>query len=116
MSGDGWSVRDAATRLLCSEATVRRRLAPGGDLVAIDGSKPLLITRASVLAVQTEMLRKMGVATPDPMPAPSDTEARLRHLEAQNQALQGALTDLTAANAAMLDTYRRISAGAIPNN
>jgi hypothetical protein len=116
MSTAGWSVRDAAARLLCSEASVRRRVVPDGDLVAVDGAKPLLITRASVEAVQTEMLRRMGVLPADPAPVPDQTETRLRQLEADNQALQGALADLTAANAAMLDTYRRLSAGAIPND
>ncbi|GAA4372922.1 hypothetical protein GCM10023146_23870 [Nocardioides caricicola] len=115
MSSDGWSVRDAATRLLCSEASIRRRIGSDGDLVAVDGAKPLLITRASVEAVQAEMLRQMGVTQSSTEPTPDQTETRLRQLEAENQDLQGALADLTAAHAAVLDTYRRLSAGAIPN-
>jgi hypothetical protein len=115
MSRDGWSVRDAAARLLCSEASIRRRAASDGDLQAVIGAKPLLITHASVQAVQAEMLRQMGITTGDQQ-QPGPAEERIRQLEAEIAALQGALADLTAANSAMLDTYRRLSAGAVPNN
>lgn len=116
MSTDGWSVQDAASRLLCSEASIRRRVASDGDLVAVDGAKPLLITHESVTEVQAEMLRRMGVAPAEPPLASGPTDERLKQLEDENTLLQGALADLAAANAAMLDTYRRLTAGAIPNN
>jgi hypothetical protein len=117
MSADGWSVREAATRLLCSEASIRRRVASDGDLETVPGVKPLRITAESVAAVQGEMLRKMGVAAASTaVPALTTNEERVAQLEAEVQTLQGALADLTASNAAMLDTYRRLSAGAVPNN
>lgn len=115
MSSDGWSVRDAAARLLCSEASIRRRVASDGDLEAVSGAKPLLITHASVQAVQAEMLRQMGIARDGDQPR-GPAEERILQLEAENATLQGALADLTAAHSAMLDTYRRLSDGSVPNN
>jgi hypothetical protein len=117
MSADSWSVREAATRLLCSEASIRRRIASEGDLQVVPGAKPLRVTAESVAAVQDEMLRKMGVGpTSAATPVAAANEERVAQLEADVQTLQGALADLTASNAAMLDTYRRLSAGAVPNN
>ena len=116
MGADGWSVREAATRLLCSEASIRRRIGSDGDLQAVPGAKPLRITAESVTAVQQKMLREMGVSAAAVSTAPEVTAERIAHLEAELQTLQGALADLTAANAAMLDTYRRLSAGAVPNH
>lgn len=116
MGSEGWSVREAATRLLCSEASIRRRVGSDGDLQAVPGAKPLRITAESVTAVQQEMLREMGVSTAAVSPANDVSTERVTQLEAELQTLQGALADLTAANAAMLDTYRRLSAGAVPNH
>lgn len=104
-------------RPLCSEASIRRRIASDGDLEAVPGAKPLRITAESVATVQDEMLRKMGVVAASMMSsAVSPDEDRVTQLTADVQLLQGALADLTAANAAMLDTFRRLSAGAVPNN
>jgi hypothetical protein len=104
-------------RLLCSEASIRRRIASDGDLEAVPGAKPLRITAESVATVQDEMLRKMGVTAAWTRSSMVTTnEERVAHLAAEVQTLQGALADLTASNAAMLDTYRRLSAGAVPNN
>ena len=117
ISTEGWSVREAATRLLCSEASIRRRIASDGDLEAVPSAKPLRITEESVAAVQGDMLRKMGVAvTPTLSSADATNADRVTQLVAEVRTLQGALADLTASNAAMLDTYRRLSAGAVPNN
>lgn len=117
MNAAGWSVREAATRLLCSEASIRRRAASDGDLEAVPGHKPLRITAESVDAVQGEMLRKMGVTMAlTAEPALTTNIERIAQLEAEVRTLQGALADLTASSAAMLDTYRRLSAGAVPNN
>ncbi len=110
-------MREAATQLLCSEASIRRRVASDGDLEAVPGAKPLRITAASVTAVQDQMLRKMGVAPPSTVSSDvAAAEIRIAQLTTEVQTLQGALADLTASNAAMLDTFRRLSAGAIPNN
>lgn len=126
---EGWSVQEAAQRLLCSEATVRRRLASSTDpLTTVAGSNPVRVTHASLAAVQAEMLRRMGIeATPSisgvevspdsTAPTPGSGAAdELARMQARIDDLQGALADLTAANAAMLDTYRRLSEGSRPNN
>lgn len=117
---EGWSVREAADRLVCSEATVRRRCEPGRDLSREAAPGPMRVTRASVEAAQADMLRRMGVAAPGPQEAGSQTEiersAELDRLRAQVRNLQGALADLTAAHSAVLDTYRRLSEGAVPND
>lgn len=103
-------------RLLCSEASIRRRIASEGDLQAVPGAKPLRVTAESVVHVQEEMLRRMGVPAASATPEATTTQGRVAELEAEVQTLRGALEDLTASNAAMLDTYRRLSAGAVPNN
>lgn len=112
MSSVGLSVQDAATRLLCSEASIRRRIAPGGDLQTVPGAKPVLITHESFTAVQGEMLRRMGLAEP----TMTSGGERVTQLEAEVTLLRGALADLTASNSAMLDTFRRLSEGSVPNN
>jgi hypothetical protein len=114
MRTESWSVREAATRLLCSEASIRRRVSTHGDLEAVPGAKPLRITAESVAAVQDEMLREMGITTASL--GMRSSEEHVANLETEVRNLQGALADLTASNAAMLDTYRRLSAGAVPNN
>ena len=116
---DGWSPHEAADRLLCAEATVRRRVT-SGDLKREEGPGPLRITRASVEAAQADMLRRMGVTGPAPQGGQRRTEigadAEVDRLRQQLRDLRGALADLTAAHAAVLDTYRRLSEGAIPND
>lgn len=116
MSAEGWSVSEAAARLLCSEASIRRRVASNGDLEAVRNAKPLRITAASVAAVQDEMLRKMGVIRASTEGGQVAEGERVTQLVAELQVLRGALADLTASNSAMLDTYRRLSAGAVPND
>jgi hypothetical protein len=110
----GVSVRDAAARLHCSEATIRRRV-EARELVALPGPGPLRISAASVTSAQEDMLRRMGVDPPvrrgEPDAAALDLAAEVARLRSQVMGLKGALADLTAAHSAVLDTYRRLSEG-----
>jgi DNA-directed RNA polymerase specialized sigma24 family protein len=109
-----YSVGQAAQRLDCSEATIRRDV-ERGVLAAVSGSKPLLLTVASVdQAVETK-LKRMGVEL-QPPPSAADQAAHVAKLERDLEELKGALADLTAAHSAVLDTYRRLSSGGVPNN
>ena len=125
MSTDGWSVQEAAERLLCSDSTIRRRLRENGDLSAVDGPGPTRVTRSSVDAAQADMLRRMGVGNSCPQGSCTNSQGadrdsaalatEVERLEADLALARGALDDLTAAHSALLDTFRRLSAGATPN-
>jgi hypothetical protein len=115
-----WSVREAAERLLCSEATIRRRVTSGDDLEREPGPGPLRITGKSLAAAQADMLRRMGVQDPDAQDTNQEQarpgkDEEMELLRAEVRRLQGALADLTAAHSAVLDTFRRLSSDAIPN-
>jgi hypothetical protein len=126
MPDDGLSVREAMDRLMCSESTLRRRLKPEGDLETVPDSSPVRVTRASVDAAQAVMTRRMGLspATPqDPCTNTQPTDGRIADLQREVERLtaeltltKGVLADLTTAHSALLDTFRRLSAGAVPNN
>lgn len=126
MASDGWTVREAAARLLCSESKVRRRLRPGGDLKALDAPGPLRVEAASLAAAQTDMLRRMGVSGLGEQVGcmnPQGADQAQTDLQRENERLtrdlvmaRGALDDLTAAHATLLDTFRRLSQGATPNH
>jgi len=115
----GWSVSEAASRLLLSESTVRRRIRDGDVLVAEAGPGPLRVTLASVTAMQSLMLQQMGLPSTDqeralePQP---DKDLEIDRLTAEILLLKGAIADLTAAHENVLNTYRRMSDGGIPNN
>jgi hypothetical protein len=119
---DGWSVQDAASRLACSESTVRRRV-DAGTLTAVDAAVPLRITKESLATAQREMLHRMGLAHPDDIRELADNPSgvttgpdEIERLQNELTLVQGALADLTAAHATLLDTFRRLSDGAVPNN
>jgi excisionase family DNA binding protein len=114
MTAVGYTVGDAARRLDCSEPTIRR-LIERGALEQVDRARPLLVTAESVDREVMAKLQRMGVgAVRDP--DSSRLQDRIRELEAEVSRLKGGMDDLVAANAAMLDTYRRLSTGGIPNN
>lgn len=115
----GWSVGEAASRLLMSESTVRRRIRDGDVLVAAAGPGPLRVTPASLNAMQSTMLQQMGLTRTDyeraSEPHP-DKDLEIDRLTTEILLLKGAIADLTAAHENLLNTYRRMSDGGIPNN
>lgn len=111
---DSYSVTDAARRLDCSEATIRRQVETSA-LEAVAGSRPLRITYESVEVELQAKLDRMGVSHQPPA-SEVDLRVQIAQLEGEVAFLRGALSDLTAAHSATLDTFRRISANSIPNN
>lgn len=100
----GLSVSEAARRLACSEATVRRCI--GADLVWVPDSSPGRVTAVSVEEKRRTLLRQLGV--------PDDSE--LSGLRDENLRLRQALNDLRMAQSLLLDAVGRFSQTAIPND
>jgi hypothetical protein len=112
MTERGYSVSEAARRTGHSDSTIRR-LVNKGILEQIPGSGPTRITTSSVDAERQRALERLGAVEPG---AETPSDARVEALEAKVVELSGALSDLTAAHSVLLDTFRRLSSGGVPNN
>jgi transposase-like protein len=116
VSMQGYTVGDAARRLDCSEATVRRQLEDDGPLEAIVGTRPLRVTRESVDREVQRKLNAMGVMPTGPTEGEAVLQMRIVELEGEVARLKGALFDLSTAHESVMNTYRRMTDGVIPNN
>jgi hypothetical protein len=109
---DSYSVADAVRLTGHSESKVRR-LVDAGVLTLLPDHRPLRLTRQSVDAERAAILTRLDAVERDALEPAGD---RIEHLELRVIELSGALSDLTAAHSAVLDTFRRLSSDGVPNH